>query len=92
MGISGIGEKGKRENMKDSLGDAVIKSLDVPPFMFLDALLNRWAYVYPDTKHWTAGWLLKRTANGEWITVRKATDADIEDLARAAISAHHEED
>ena len=70
----------------------ILKSLDVTPLTFRDALLNRWAYVYPDTKHWTAGWLLRRTASGEWITVRKATDADIENLTRAVVAAHHEEE
>jgi hypothetical protein len=48
-------------------------------------------YVYPDSSHWTAGWLLYKHPDGQWVTLRKATDADISTINRAVSTAHHKE-
>ena len=48
-------------------------------------------YVYPDTKHELAGWLLYQHPEGQWVTLRKATDNDVERLSSMVIYAHHGE-
>jgi hypothetical protein len=64
---------------------------DVAPLRFFDKRSQReMMYVYPDTKHWCAGWLLFKTKGGTWATLRKATDEDIETMSAAVISAHHQ--
>lgn len=63
---------------------------DVAPLKFHDKHLGEAIYVYPDTKHPFAGWICRKTKGGEWISVRKATDDDIEKLSQAVIFAHHE--
>jgi hypothetical protein len=63
---------------------------DVTPLRFYDAGTGReMLYVYPDTKHSFAGWLLFKARNGNWVTYRKATDEDIETLSSSVVSAHH---
>lgn len=65
-------------------------TFDVASLKFYDQANHReMMYVYPDTKHWTAGWLLFKTKGGEWVTLRKATDEDIESLSMAVVRAHH---
>jgi len=49
-------------------------------------------YIYPDVKHWTAGWIVVKNPSGEWMTLRKATDADIAAINSAVIQAHHATD
>ena len=62
-----------------------------PGFEFFDGNSQRQLkYVYPDTKHWTAGWLLYKHPDGQWVTLRKATDDDIKALNGAVVRAHHE--
>jgi hypothetical protein len=56
---------------------------------FDNASGKRMKYVYPDSKHWTAGWILYKHPDGQWVTLRKATDADIERISQAVIEAHH---
>ena len=57
---------------------------------FYDARSERWMkYVYPDTPHWTAGWILYKHPDGQWVTLRKATDDDIAVMNRAVSEAHH---
>ena len=46
-------------------------------------------YVYPDSPHWTAGWILYKHPDGQWVTLRKATDDDINRISQAVIEAHH---
>ena len=69
------------------------KSFDVPGLKFHDAASGRdMKYVYPDTDHWTAGWILYRhPATTQWVTLRKATDDDIAALNGAVVEAHHKE-
>lgn len=62
----------------------------VPGLEFYDAASKRkMKYVYPDTDHWTAGWVLYRHPNGQWVTLRKATPEDIKALNGAVVDAHH---
>lgn len=35
------------------------------------------------------GWLLYRHPDGQWVSLRKATDADIETISAAVVEAHH---
>ena len=35
------------------------------------------------------GWLLYRHADGQWVTLRKATDQDINAISAAVVAAHH---
>jgi hypothetical protein len=65
---------------------------EVPGFSFYDGGSGKQLkYVYPDTKHWTAGWLLYKHPDGQWVTYRKATDADIVAMNKAIVEAHHVE-
>jgi hypothetical protein len=65
------------------------KDIRPAPLFFRDANAGEMAYVYPDSEHWTAGWLLRKTRGGEWITYRKATDADIVALNTMVVKGHH---
>ena len=63
---------------------------DSPGLEFYDGVSTRWMkYVYPDTKHWTAGWILYKHPDGQWVTLRKATDDDISAMNRAVSKVHH---
>ena len=63
---------------------------DPPGLEFYDAGSCRtMKYVYPDTPHSTAGWILYKHPDGQWVTLRKATDADVKALNKAVIGAHH---
>ena len=53
---------------------------------------KRMKYVYPDSPHWSAGWILYwHEGQGDWVTLRKATNEDIAAINKAVISAHHGE-
>lgn len=56
---------------------------------FDNATKKRMKYVYPDSKHWAAGWILYKHPDGQWVTLRKATQQDIERISQAVIEAHH---
>lgn len=57
---------------------------------FFDGAANRnMRYIYPDADHWTAGWLVVQNPSGEWMTLRKATGADIATLNEAIARSHH---
>jgi hypothetical protein len=65
---------------------------DIPGLEFFDLASQRMMkYVYPDTRHWTAGWILFQHPDGQWVTLRKATDQDVEVINRAVVAAHHGE-
>lgn len=65
-------------------------TFDIAPLRFFDKVTNReMMYVYPHTQHWCAGWLLYRAKYGGWVTLRKATDNDVEQMSQAVIEAHH---
>lgn len=40
--------------------------------------------------HYLSGWLLYKHPDGQWVTLRKATEADLNTLNSAVIQAHHE--
>lgn len=66
-------------------------NFDVAPLRFYDQRRRQdMMYVYPDTKHELAGWLLFKHPDGQWVTLRKATDDDIMRLSSAVIGALHE--
>lgn len=69
------------------------QSFDVPGLEFYDGATERqMKYVYPDTPHWTAGWILYRNpGDGQWVTLRKATEADVKAITGAVVTAHHSE-
>jgi hypothetical protein len=52
---------------------------------FQDVHFGEMAYVYPDTPHWTAGWLLRRTEGGVWETLRKATTEDLQAITSEGV-------
>jgi hypothetical protein len=60
-----------------------------PPGLEFEANGKQMKYVYPDTPHSAAGWLLYRHPDGQWVTLRKATDADIVAINRAVVESHH---
>jgi len=61
-----------------------------PSIEFFDSVSGRkMRYVYPDSEHWTAGWILYRHNDGQWATLRKAEPGDVERLTAAIGRAHH---
>jgi len=63
---------------------------DVPGLQFYDRASKRtMKYVYPDTSHWAAGWILFKHLNGQWVTLRKANDDDVRRINGAVVRAHH---
>ena len=44
--------------------------------------------VQDDSSEWN-GWLVYKHPDGQWVSLRKATDADISELANAISEAHH---
>jgi hypothetical protein len=64
--------------------------LDVAPLRFYDQRREQdMMYVYPETKHELAGWIIYKHPDGQWVTLRKATGDDIERLDAMVTSAHH---
>jgi len=61
---------------------------------FDEASKRQMRYVYPDTDHWTAGWIMVRGVDGlrgmpEWVTLRKATERDVAAITAAIVREHH---
>lgn len=48
-------------------------------------------YIYPDSGHWTANWIVVKNPSGEWMTLRKATEADLRAINKSVVEAHHSE-
>jgi hypothetical protein len=46
-------------------------------------------YLYPDSGHHWAGWILFKNVDGQWVSLRKATDSDVAELSAAVVTAHH---
>jgi hypothetical protein len=44
----------------------------------------------PDSKHELAGWILYRHPDGQWVTLRKATDRDISTMSAAVSKQFHD--
>jgi hypothetical protein len=69
--------------------DAIVyRKLNVTPLRF-EANGKDMMYVYPDTKHELAGWILFRHPDGQWVTLRKATEDDVERITRAVVLSFH---
>jgi len=67
-----------------------VPNFDVPGLEMYDATTGKTLkYIYPDTPHWTAGWILYKVPDGGLATYRKATDADIAQINKAVSQAHH---
>jgi len=47
-------------------------------------------YIYPDAKHFCAGWLLAIGPSGEWNALHRATDEDLTAIRQAVVRSHHE--
>jgi hypothetical protein len=80
----------KEKGMSDKRCFDPSTKFDVAPLRFYDQRRKQdMMYVYPDTKHELAGWLLYKHPDGQWVTLRKASDADVERLGAMVVSAHH---
>jgi hypothetical protein len=61
--------------------EIVRRKLAVAPLRF-EANGKEMMYCYPDSKHDLAGWILYRHPDGRWVTLRKATDQDMDTAYR----------
>ena len=69
--------------------DEIIKrKLAVTPLRF-EANGKEMMYCYPDSKHELAGWILFRHPDGQWVTLRKATEKDVTAMTRAVSRSFH---
>lgn len=75
------------ENRKQQ-DQIVYRKLAVTPLRF-EANGREMMYCYPDSKHELAGWLLYRHPDGQWVTLRKATDADVTALSAGVSHSFH---
>lgn len=67
-------------------GEAVGKGGMNKGLLFIDRKTGRWMqYVHPKSGGQYAGWLLYRNpGDGQWVTLRKATEEDLEAIRVAA--------
>jgi len=73
---------------KKEQDDIVRRKLAVAPLRF-EANGKEMMYCYPDSQHELAGWLLYRHPDGQWVTLRKATQQDIHAMSRAVSASFH---
>lgn len=73
---------------KKKQDEIVRRKLAVAPLRF-EANGKEMMYCYPDSKHELAGWLLYRHPDGQWVTLRKATDADVNAMSQAVSHSFH---
>lgn len=71
-----------------------MSKMDLPGIEFYDANSGRMMkYIYPsETAGIHRGWIWYRHPDGQWVTLRKATEADLGKLDSAVINDHHKED
>ena len=70
--------------------DEIVRNkLAVPPLRF-EANGKEMMYCYPDSNHELAGWILYRHPDGQWVTLRKATDRDICAMSEAVSRSFHD--
>lgn len=63
-----------------------------PPGLNFEANGRQMKYCYPDCpRESLRGWLLYKHPDGQWVTLRKATETDIAAINEAVVSAHHGE-
>jgi hypothetical protein len=61
-----------------------------PPGLNFEANGKQMKYCYPDCpRESLRGRLLYKRSDGQWVTLRKATDADIAAINRAVVFSHH---
>lgn len=61
-----------------------------PPGLNFETNGKQMKYCYPDCpRESLRGWLLYKHPDGQWVSLRKATDADISAINGAVVSAHH---
>ena len=68
--------------------EIVERKLAVVPLRF-ESNGKEMMYCYPDSKHELAGWILYRHPDGQWVTLRKATDADVMEMSQAVSASFH---
>lgn len=56
---------------------------------FTDAKDKQYKYIYPNQDHWAQNWIFYKDAEGNWIAWRKATQKDLDLIAKAISDAHH---
>lgn len=61
-----------------------------PPGLNFNANGKEVKYCYPDCERESLrGWLLYKHPDGQWVSLRKATDDDIKRINEAVVYAHH---
>jgi len=68
--------------------EIVRRKLAVAPLRF-ESSGKEMMYCYPDSKHELAGWIIYRHPDGQWVTLRKATEADVEKMSEAVSAQFH---
>jgi hypothetical protein len=68
--------------------EIVTLKLAVAPLRF-EANGKEMMYCYPDSQHELAGWILYRHPDGQWVTLRKATDEDTRRMSQAVSRCFH---
>jgi hypothetical protein len=63
-----------------------------PPGLNFEVNGKQMKYCYPDCpRESLRGWILYKHPDGQWVTLRKATDDDIRRINEAVIHGHHSE-
>lgn len=78
------------EQYRKEQDEIVRQKLSIVPLRF-ESDGEEMMYCYPDSNHELAGWILYRHPDGQWVTLRKATDEDIEAMAIAVSAQFHRE-
>lgn len=78
----------EQQKYRAAQDEIVRRKLAVTPLRF-EANGKEMMYCYPDSKHELAGWILYRHPDGQWVTLRKATDADLEAMSTAVSAQFH---
>ena len=78
----------ERQKYRKEQDEIVRRKLAVAPLRFESNGIEM-MYCYPDSKHELAGWILYRHPDGQWVTLRKATDADVEEISEAVSAQFH---
>ena len=78
----------ERQKYRKEQDEIVSPKLAVAPLRF-ESNGKEMMYCYPDSKHELAGWILYRHPDGQWVTLRKATDADVEKMSEAVSAQFH---
>ena len=66
----------KQLEFRKQQDDIVMRKLAIVPLRF-ESNGKEMMYCYLDSQHELAGWILCRHPDGQWVTLRKATEQDI---------------